>query len=372
MATGSRTPTARSFCDLTTDALAALGAPGSAAHLLGVLQRVGRWPRGDDGTATPPLGRRTRDFVAEQLDLRLPAIVVRDRSDDGATKLMLELADGARIEAVHMPRAVRNPRVTMCISSQVGCAMGCRFCRTAQMGLVRNLSAAEIVGQVLAVLLELGPVDPHLLSLVFMGMGEPLHNLDNVLAAVAVMCQPEGLGLSPMRITVSTSGLVAGIDALARAAVRPTLAVSINATTDAARSDLMPVASRHSLEELGDALHRFPLRAHEKITLEYVLLGGCNDHDDDAERLAELAVGLRHNVNLIPWNPTGTGEFSTPAFERTRAFAQRLRARGCLVTVRRTRGRDVAGACGLLATNSVRTRRVPRDTTAAGERDEPG
>jgi 23S rRNA (adenine2503-C2)-methyltransferase len=344
--------------------LSALRPAGSASHLLGALHRVGRWTRTDDGRAVPPLGRRARDFVASHFDLTLPEIVAQHTSDDGATKLVLALADGARIEAVHMPRAVRNPRVTLCISSQVGCAMGCRFCRTAQMGLVRNLDAHEIVGQVLAVLLALGPADPGRVSLVFMGMGEPLHNTAAVLRAIEVLCQPDGLGLAPLRVTVSTSGLVAGIDAIARAPVRPALAVSINATTDAMRRDLMPVAARHDLAELMAALHRHPLRAHEKITFEYVLLGGCNDTDDDADRLAALASGLRHNLNLIPWNPTGSDDFARPTEARTASFAQRLRARGCLVTVRRTRGRDISGACGLLATPSVRARRGARPDVA--------
>ena len=354
----------RAFADLTLADLVAMRPPGSPTHLLGALHRVTRWPRDAEGLAAPGLGRALRSFVAQEIDLALPEIVDAKRSDDGATKLLLRLHDGAQIEAVHMPRAVRNPRVTLCISSQVGCAMGCGFCRTAAMGLVRNLGAGEIVGQVLATLLALGPEDPQRVSLVFMGMGEPLHNLAAVLRAIEILCEPAGLGLSPMRITVSTSGLVAGIDALAQARVRPALALSLNATTDAQRGRLMPIARSNSLESLRAALARFPLRSHEKLTLEYVLLAGDNDADDDADRLAGFAAGLRHNLNVIPWNAFDGASFTRPSAPRTAEFVARLRAQGCLATVRKSRGPDVAGACGQLATASIRMRRGANDLGA--------
>ncbi len=348
----------RSFCDLTLPELEALRPPVSSRHLLGLLHRVGRWPRSaQNARGGPELGRAARAFVDEHLDLELPEIVHRGGSADSATKLLLRLADSATIEAVHMPRAVKNPRVTLCVSSQVGCAMGCTFCRTASMGLVRNLTATEIVGQVLASVLALGPADPGRISLVFMGMGEPLHNLDSVLRAVRILCDEAGLGLSPQRITVSTAGLVSGIDALARAEVRPSLALSVNATTDEARLRTMPLTRRHGLAELRAALLRFPLRSHEKITLEYVLLEGENDRDEDAHRLAEFALGYRHVVNVIAWNAFPGVSFFTPSDARVEAFVQLLRERGCLVTVRRSRGRDVSGACGQLATDSTRPRR---------------
>ncbi len=346
-----------SFCDLTADELAARGLPGSAAHLFGALHRVGKWGTDAAGHRAPVLGRSVRETVAREFDLRLPTIVGREASDDGATKLVFALDDGARVEAVHMPRAVKSPRVTLCISSQVGCAMGCTFCRTAQMGLVRNLAAHEIVGQVFATLLALGPVDSHRVSVVFMGMGEPLHNLTAVLRAVRILCDPAGLGLPPGRVTVSTSGLVAGIVALAGAEVRPTLALSVNATTDAARSRIMPVTRSNSLAALREALGAFPLRSHEKITLEYVLLAGQNDEPEDAQRLGAFARGLRHNVNVIPWNPFDTGAFARPTDDHTATFVRLLKAEGCLVTVRKSRGTDVAGACGQLATATARRER---------------
>jgi 23S rRNA (adenine2503-C2)-methyltransferase len=348
-----------SFCDLTLDELLAARPPGSAEHLLGQLQRVTRWVyNAQVGRKVPELGKERKAFVEERLDLRLPTIVERNRSDDGSTKLLLRLDDGATVEAVHMPRAVKNARVTLCISSQVGCAMGCTFCHTASMGLIRSLRVDEIVGQVFAALLELGPDDPGRVSIVFMGMGEPLHPsaIDQVTRAIEILCGEHGLGLSPMRITVSTSGLVPGIVALAKAKKRPCLALSLNATTDEARSRIMPITKRHNLEELRQALLVFPRRPHEKIVLEYVLLAGVNDTREDAERIAQFATGYRNVVNVIPWNAYPTGEFSRPDDDVALNFARLLTELGCLVTVRRSRGRDVSGACGQLATESKRRR----------------
>jgi 23S rRNA (adenine2503-C2)-methyltransferase len=347
----------RSFGDVTEAELVALGAPGSARHLLSCLHRVDRWR---DGRPVG-LGRELSAFVQDTFQLDLPEIVLREPSADGATKLLLRLHDGATVETVHMPRAVRHPRVTLCLSSQVGCAMGCTFCRTAQMGLVRQLSVGEIVGQVFAALLALGPHE-HVaasLSLVFMGMGEPLHNEAAVLRAIAILCEPAGLGLAPGRISVSTAGLVKGIEQIARTPepVRPCLALSVNATTDERRSVTMPITKRHGLAELRRTLDHFPLRRAEKITLEYVLLQGENDTDEDADRLAEFARGLKHVVNVIPWNGftegAGTG-FAAPTEDTTQRFARRLMGAGCFVTIRRSRGRDIRGACGQLATDAER------------------
>jgi 23S rRNA (adenine2503-C2)-methyltransferase len=351
-----------SFCDVTLDELAQAGPPGSAKHLLGRLHRVGKWVQdASTGERRPELGKEVRAFVEERFDFRLPRIVAKNPSDDGSTKLLLALEDGATVETVHMPRAVKNPRVTLCISSQVGCAMGCTFCRTAEMGLVRSLRPHEIVGQVLATLLELGPEDPGRVSLVFMGMGEPLHvgAIDHVTRAIEILCEEYGLGLAPMRITVSTSGLVPGIEALARAKRRPCLALSLNATTDEARARIMPVTKRHGLSELRAALLAYPVRPHEKITLEYVLLAGVNDTAEDADRIADFARGYRSVVNVIPWNAYPTGDFVRPEDDAASAFVTQLHERGCLVTVRRSRGRDVGGACGQLATDATR-QKAPR------------
>ncbi|RYE85824.1 MAG: 23S rRNA (adenine(2503)-C(2))-methyltransferase RlmN, partial [Myxococcales bacterium] len=296
----------------------------------------------------PALGREAAAFVARVGGLALPTIVERRTSVDGATKVVLALSDGARIEAVHMPRAVRSPRVTLCLSSQVGCALGCTFCATGRMGFGRHLGAGEIVGQVLALLHALGPRQPQDVTLVFMGMGEPLHNVEAVLGALRVLCHPAGLHLPPSRITVSTAGLVPGIDRLARAVPRPLLALSLNATTDEARARTMPITRVHDLAALRAALGRWPFRPGERVTLEYVLLAGENDSDDDADRLAAWATGLPHTVNVIPFNEH-EAPFARPSPARVAAFTARLHAAGCFVTVRRSRGSDVRGACGQLA-----------------------
>lgn len=337
----------------TPPLLAARGYPKDAAHLFGRLHRLATW---EDDAAS--LSRGARAFVDAHLDLTLPTIVSREPSADGSTRLAIALADGARVEAVHMPRALASkaPRTTVCLSSQVGCAMGCTFCRTAQMGLVRNLAAHEIVAQLYAVLLALGPRSAERLNLVFMGMGEPLHNVEAVVGALDVLCDPAGLGVAPSRVTVSTAGHVPGLARLAESRYRPELAISVNAVTDALRSELMPVNRRWPLEALRTALDAWPRRPHEKITLEYVLLAGKNDGERDAELLAAWVGDLRHVVNVIPFNAWGdaTSPYAAPSEAALQRFASRLSAAGCLVKVRRSRGRDVRGACGTLVTSSQR------------------
>lgn len=325
--------------------LAALGCPGRPEHVFARLQRIRTWL-----PDRPFLARDIRAWLAAHTDLSLPAIRERHPSGDGATRLVLELADGERIEAVHMPRWQGDRRVTFCLSSQVGCALGCTFCATGAMGIVRNLTAGEIVGQVLALMRDLGPALGESIYVVFMGMGEPLHNLDHVHRAITVLCRPDGVCLSPWRITVSTAGLVPGIERLARLTPRPQLAVSVNATTDAARSATMPVNRAWNLARLRQALADWPLGRHERLLFEYVLLAGVNDTPEDADRLAAWLGDLRHrhNVNLIPMNEHAHADFREPAEERVQAFAARLRRHGCFISVRRSRGRDVQGACGQL------------------------
>jgi 23S rRNA (adenine2503-C2)-methyltransferase len=325
--------------------LAALGCPGSPQETFKRLHRPWTWKDG-----APELGGRIRLWLEGVADLRPPAILERQPSADGSTKLILELADGKRIEAVHMPRRVRNPRVTYCLSSQVGCAMGCTFCATGSMGILRNLQPGEILGQVLVLMAGLGPERGHQLTLVFMGMGEPLHNLDHLHRAIRLLCHPAGLGLGKNRITVSTSGLVSGLDRLSRMEPRPLLAISLNATTDEARNRTMPVNRVWNLARLRQALDDWGPRRGEKFCFEYVLLAGENDTEADAERLAQWLGELRggHNLNLIPMNEHDASAFQQPTEERLRQFSEWLKARGCFVTVRRSRGRDVQGACGQL------------------------
>ena len=325
--------------------LAALGAPGRPELLFARLQRPGSWEAGN-----PAVGKAARAWLAGAGDLFLPEITEAHPSADGSTKVVLRLRDGEQIEAVHMPRAVRSPRVTLCISSQVGCAMGCTFCATGAMGIRRNLSAGEIVGQTLVLLRALGPTQAHSVTLVFMGMGEPLHNLDNVHRAIRIFNHPQGLNISTRRITVSTSGVVSGIDRLARMRPRPWLAVSLNATTDEARGRIMPVNRAWNLGQLRQALERWELAPGEKFLVEYVLMDGENDTPEDADRLADWLGELRsgHNINLIRMNEHSSSPFHAPAEASLQAFLDRLKARGCFVTVRKSRGRDVQGACGQL------------------------
>jgi 23S rRNA (adenine2503-C2)-methyltransferase len=333
---------------LKPDELQALLPGHSGAASFGELQRPWRWDSSGPALSAKVLGQLG--------PLALPTVRERRASSDGATKLLLELDHGS-IECVHMPREVTHGKVTLCVSSQIGCAMACSFCATAQMGLRGQLSAGEIVAQVLVALRELGPRHPGELTLVFMGMGEPLHNWSRVARALQILQHPGGLGLSPRRITLSTSGLVPQIEKLAQFNERPLLAVSLNATTDELRRQLMPVAARHSLAELRAVLERFPLRPRERITVEYVLLAGVNDSLEDAARLSDYCATFRHHINLIPYNaPAGAAaQSSVPHFEppseaHIEAFGRAVLARrSTLLTVRRTRGRDVSGACGQLA-----------------------
>lgn len=332
---------------LSPEALAANGLGLQALTVFRRLQRPWQW-----GANGPVFGKRWSAKV-DALGIALPQIVEAKPSTDGSTKLLLEI-DGDRIETVHMPRRVSTQRVTICLSSQVGCGMGCRFCATARMGFVRQLSAGEIVAQLMSVLHRLGPRHPSDLTLVFMGMGEPLANLGEVRRAIEIFCHPQGLGLSPRRITVSTSGLLDEISRLARWTHRPLLAVSLNATTDDVRRALMPVSRLYTVEALRHALERFPLRSRERITIEYVLIRDKNDRREDAERLARFVDGFPHQVNLIVYNEWDGVSMQAPSEERIDEFARWiLMTRPTVVTVRRSRGCDIRGACGQLASRGV-------------------
>ncbi len=244
-------------------------------------------------------------------------------------------------------------RDTICISSQVGCPVDCRFCLTALMGFERNLTAGEIVGQVLYVAKEngLGPPDGRLnvarLNVVMMGMGEPLLNLENVLKATRLLTDESGIGMSQKRITVSTSGIVPKIVELGRAEIRPRLAISLNASTEAQRQELMPITRKYHLRELMEACRAYPLRPWEKLTFEYVLLRGVNDTDADARRVVRLIANLNAKVNLIALNPGPGIPFETPDPERVDSFQNILR-RAVPCFVRKPRGRDIYAACGQL------------------------
>ena len=301
-----------------------------------------RWTAWEQFTS---LSKALRTRLEAETELRWPELVDSAGSEDGATKHAFRLQDGALIEGVHMPYPNRT---TLCLSSQVGCAMGCTFCATGLMGIRRNLTAAEIAGQVVTMLNAHGHATLDPINIVFMGMGEPLHNLDHVMHAFGLMTDPKGLAIAPRRVTLSTSGLVSGIQRLAAYARRPRLALSLNATTDAYRSSIMPVNKVWNLDALAAALKAFPVEKGERITLEYVLLQGVTDSLEDARRLAAFARGFPSKINLIPFNPHEGSGFEPPTEKRIEELCGFLAGRGLTVSVRRSRGQDVAAACGQL------------------------
>ena len=305
------------------------------------------------------LPRPFRERLAKETRLDTLAIDAVQQSSDGTRKYRLRTQDGKLIEAVYMPDVdgeedgdAAGIRRTLCVSTQVGCAMGCGFCMTATMGLVRNLTAGEIADQVYRVnadLRALGiPGDRPLTNLVYMGMGEPLHNYASVMRSLELLLHAEGANFSHRHITVSTSGLVPNIVRFGEES-QVKLAVSLNATTDAQRAKLMPVDKKWNIAALMDAVRKFPSKQGRRVTFEYVLLRGVNDSDDDAVRLAALLKGLQAKVNLIPYNENPGLGFGDPGEARLQAFRRILTALDVTAMVRKNRGRDIAAACGQLA-----------------------
>jgi len=305
------------------------------------------------------------------ISIGLPTIEKRFVSQDGTVRYLIGLADGESVETVWMPEGDGGEagdgseadetaapsanrcldrgwdRATICISSQVGCAVDCQFCLTALLGVKRNLSAGEIVGQVCAVLKDQNVSPPEdRVNLVFMGMGEPFLNYDNFMKAVCLLV--EEVGVAESRMTVSTAGIVPRIHDFGEEPIRPKLAISLNASNDELRTQLMPLNRKWNLEKLLAAARSFPLRNRERLTFEYVLLNGVNDGPEKAEEVAELLRGMRAKVNLIALNPGPGIGFSTPGEERVTAFQQVLIKRGIPAFVRRPRGRDIYAACGQL------------------------
>ncbi len=290
------------------------------------------------------LSQELRAKLAETLTVVTPVLETRQTSEDGTTKFLLELADGRHIEAVYIPD---TPAQTFCISTQVGCAMGCAFCLTGKMGLVRNLSAGEIVGQV-RVLAHATSLAGTPFNIVLMGMGEPLHNYDATMKALKMIADEQGLAVHPRRVTLSTVGLVPGIERLASEPLMPNLAISLHATTEEQRGKIVPINRKYSLRDLIDACRRFPLAKRRRITFEYVLLNGVNDTPEDARRLATLLAGIKAKVNLLPLNEAPGIPFTRPSDDRVNAFAKILADRDIIVSVRKSRGRDIRAACGQL------------------------
>ena len=290
------------------------------------------------------LPRTLRARLHHDFLVRTPRIVGDQRSVDGTRKLVLELADGRRIESVFIPD---TPSMTFCISTQVGCAMACDFCLTGKMGLVRNLSAGEIAGQVRVLAAATGMLDVPF-NIVLMGMGEPLHNYESTMKALRMLHSEPGLAISPRRVTLSTVGIVPGLERLAREPLMPNLAISLHATTDEQRSALVPPNRKYPLAQILDACRRFPLKRRNRITFEYVMLDGVNDTAEDARRLVRLLAGIQAKVNLIPLNPAPGIPYDRPSDTRVDRFAQILADRHVTVSVRKSRGRDIRAACGQL------------------------
>jgi 23S rRNA (adenine2503-C2)-methyltransferase len=320
-----------------------------------------------DQVTTLPLEYRTR-LVEEGWAIGFPQVAQKFVSRDGTVRYLVELADHQTVETVWMPEGDGGEngdgseagdeietgvapsgrrRATICVSSQVGCAVNCKFCFTALLGVKRNLTAGEIVGQIAAVLRDQG-VEPPLqrVNIVFMGMGEPFLNYDNFMKSVELLVN--GIGIPESRMTVSTAGIVPRIHDFGQEKVRPKLAISLNGSNDALRSEVMPLNRKWNLAELMKAAREFPLRPRERLTFEYVLLAGVNDAPEHAREVAELVRGIRAKINLIAMNPGSELPYRTPSSERVLAFQKMLVAAGIPAFIRRPRGRDIFAACGQL------------------------
>jgi 23S rRNA (adenine2503-C2)-methyltransferase len=340
-----------------------------------------------DIAAMSSLPEALRERLIRQARITMPTVRQRYVSKDGSVRYLFALPGvgqdkgeftgetdknagealkpprPASVEAVFMPIEARQ---TICISTQAGCAVDCQFCLTAQLGLIRNLSPGEILAQVLLPLEEHnGGLAPQFAAqgkqtnVVLMGQGEPLLNFDNVMAAMRILLDQKGVGLPPRRVTISTSGIVPGIERLAQEPVRPKLAISLNASNDEQRNALMPINKKYPLRALLDACKNYPLRPWEHLMFEYVMLGGVNDSLDDARRVAKLLAPLKAaKVNLIPWNP-GALPFQESTAEQIAAFRKVLTDRGIFAYVRYSRGRDVMAACGQLALNEASSSPLP-------------
>jgi 23S rRNA (adenine2503-C2)-methyltransferase len=345
--------------------------------------QVFRWVhgRGADGVdGMTDLGKELRARLANAASIGKLAVDEIQASRDGTRKMRLGTGDGRAIESVLIPDGdasapdddeesesdeglnPRRKKLTQCISSQVGCALDCTFCATAKLGFGRQLNAGEIVDQVYrarALLESLAPDDPTLragasrvTNLVYMGMGEPLHNLAEVIRSIQILTDERGLNMSPRRITVSTAGLVPAIAKLGEADTGVNLAISLNATTDEVRDEIMPINKKWKIAALLDAVRAFPLARRRRVTFEYVLLDGVNDSAADAARLPKLLAGIPSKVNLIPWNPHPLAPYGRPSEGAIGRFQRTLKDGGLAVYVRRPRGDDIDAACGQLAAKS--------------------
>ena len=303
-----------------------------------------------DFAAMTDLARDLRSSLGGAFTIGTPELVRRETSSDGTAKFLLRLEDGQLIESVFIPDTPAN---TFCLSTQVGCAMKCGFCLTGKMGIIRNLTAGEIAGQVRVLVRELGMHQARF-NIVLMGMGEPLHNYDAVMKALRILADEHGLAVNPRRVTLSTVGVLPALERLATEPLMPNLAISLHATTEEQRDLLVPINRKYGLKELLDACRRFPVKRRERITFEYVMLKDVNDTDEDARRLVRLLNGIKAKVNLLPLNEAAGIPYERPSDARVNRFAQIVAERGVTVSVRKSRGRDIRAACGQLITESTR------------------
>jgi 23S rRNA (adenine2503-C2)-methyltransferase len=323
----------RSFFGCTRSEVAShVGRDAGAIRLFNAIYREGTGSSAD----SPVL----KDF-----DLALPSIVNRFESADGTRRFLLRLADGEVVESVLIPEEGRS---TFCISSQIGCALACRFCLTGQLGLTRNLTSAEIVSQVLVQRAEISSDGPNRFSVVFMGMGEPLQNYENVMKAIRILTDDHGLALPLHRITVSTAGLVPALQRLAKELLFPNLSISLTGATNKKRDKLMPINQKYPIEEVVDVVRSLPDSRRKRVMFEYVMMKGVTDSIDDAVHLSALLRGLRSKVNLIPLNESPDLDFHRADYADILRFQQVLLKNDIATFIRKTRGDDVYGACGQL------------------------
>jgi 23S rRNA (adenine2503-C2)-methyltransferase len=305
------------------------------------------------------LGKALRQKLSGRAIIAYPEPVAVFQSADGTRRYLLEIAGGHRIESVFIPEEKRD---TLCVSTQVGCAVACLFCATGRLPMRRNLTAGEIVGQVLALQADRDS-DAKRLNVVIMGMGEPLLNYDEVMKALQLMTDPLGMSISTRRITLSTAGIVPALERLAQEDLIPNLAISLNATTDDVRDRLVPINRKWNIAALLETCRRFPLEPRRRITFEYVLIEGINDTPEDALRLVQLLKGTKNKVNLIPLNGDPSIPLKPPGADRVLAFQRILLDHHLTAYIRQPRGADISAACGLLAARTGTTKYTKQTKT---------
>ncbi len=295
------------------------------------------------------IGKGTRNLLKDHFFISSLKAAETLKSSDGSIKYRILLDDGNSIESVFLPHKNHN---TICVSSQAGCAMGCDFCMTAKMGLIRNLEPSEIINQIFTVVKEL-PEEKKIRNIVFMGMGEPFHNYKNLMKALEILTDEYGFNFSQRRITVSTSGLLPKIKSFGLEKIKANLAVSLNGVTNEVRSKLMPVNKAYNLEKLIKACSEFPLESRKRITFEYILIRDLTDSLQDANSLIHLLHGLKFKINLIPYNNTEGGKYNAPSPEKSRMFQKYLLDHKIIAPLRISKGQDIQGACGQLAVGEM-------------------